>query len=129
MKIKAAWAVQSFFLCFIFNLAFTAVIFLMAGNILGAFDEWVAALAGSGGAAPREDMQTALASLGTLVVEVRGYLLTVLVLLASAFTLLMWFFLFHAGSRQIRRAGEGAALSSKPEVSQSGKKAEEEEAH
>jgi hypothetical protein len=36
-------------------------------------------------------------------------MLPVLAALASSFTLIMWFFIFLAGGRQIRRAGEKAA--------------------
>ncbi|SPF34939.1 exported hypothetical protein [Syntrophobacter sp. SbD1] len=113
MKIKTAWAIQSFFLCLLFNLAFSAVIFFMADRIMEALNEWVSPLSGPGGPALPEDLKMALASFDTFVVQVRGYMITVLVPLASAFTLLMWFFLFLAGRRQIRRAGEQAELSSK----------------
>ncbi len=104
MKFKTAWAIQSFFLCFLFNLAFAAVIFLMADRILEALNEWVAPLMGHGAPAPPEDLQMALGSLGTFVVQIRGYLMPVLAALTIAITLLLWFFLFLAGGRQISRA-------------------------
>ncbi len=116
MKIKTAWAIQSFFLCVFFNLALTAVIFFMADRILGALNEWVLPLTGSGGPALPDDVRMALGSLGTFVVQVRRYPMPVLAALASAFTLPLWFFVFLAGCRQIRRAGEPDGLSCKPEL-------------
>lgn len=114
MKIKTAWAIQSLVLCFFFNLAFTVVIFYMANRIMEASNEWVSALTGPGAPALQGNVHMALGGLGTLIAQVRGYLPAALAALASVFTLLMWFFLFLAGSRQIRRAG-GAGLSRKPE--------------
>ena len=111
MKIKMAWAIQSFCLCFLFNLAFAAVIFFMADRILEALNVWVSPLMGPGAPALPEDLQMALGSFGTFVVQVRGYLIPVLAALTSAFTLLLWFFLFLAGGRQIRKARERAGLS------------------
>jgi len=121
MKTKITWAIQSFFLCLLFNLAFTAVIFFMADRILEALNEWILPLTGSGGPALPDEARTALGSFRNFAVQIRGYLIPVLAALASAFTLLLWFFLYLTGGRQIRRAGERAALSGKPEgeVSQS----------
>jgi hypothetical protein len=115
MKIKTAWAIQSLFLCFLFNLAFVAVIFFMADRILEALNEWILPLTGSGAPALPDDLHVALGSLGNFMAQVRGYLMAVLAALATAFTLLLWFFLFLAGGRQIRRAGERAGLSRVPE--------------
>ncbi|MGA3116016.1 MAG: hypothetical protein ABSF90_16465 [Syntrophobacteraceae bacterium] len=115
MKIKTAWAIQSFFLCFLFNMVFAAVICFMADRILEAFNEWVSPLTGPGAPALPEDLQMALGSFGNFVVQVRGYLLAVIAALASAFTLLLWFFLFLTGGRQIRKAGERTGLSRTPE--------------
>jgi hypothetical protein len=121
MKIKTVWAIQSFFLCFFFNLAFAAVIFFMADRILEALNEWVSPLTGPGAPALPDDLHMALGSFWNLIAQVRGYLMAVLAALASAFTLLLWFFLFLAGGRQIRRAGERAGLArvTEPVVSQS----------
>ncbi len=110
MKIKIAWAFQSFFLCFLFNLAFAAVIFFMANRILQGLHEWVSPLTGAGAPALPDDMHKALAGLWNFIVQVRGYLMTVLAALATAFTLLLWFFLFLAGCRQINRAGKRDGL-------------------
>ncbi len=115
MKIKIAWAIQSFFLCFLFNLAFAAVLFYMADRILGAVNAWVSPFAGPGGPALPDDVHTALGGLGTFVIQAREQMLTVLAALASAFTLLMWFFLFLAGRRQIRKSATLAVSSCKPE--------------
>ncbi|MGA2025937.1 MAG: hypothetical protein ABSH17_02580 [Syntrophobacteraceae bacterium] len=114
MKIKIAWAIQSFFLCFLCNLAFAAVIFFMADRILQGLHEWVLPLTGPGAPALPDDLHMALGGLGNFIVQLRGYLLTVLAALASAFTLLLWFFLFLAGGRQINRAGKMAGLSRVP---------------
>jgi len=121
MKIKIAWAIQSLFLCLLFNLAFAAVIFFMADRILEALNEWVSPLTGPGAPALPDDLHMAVGSLVNFIVQLRGNLMTVLAALASAFTLLLWFFLFLAGGRQIKRAGERAVLSRvpEPEVSQS----------
>ena len=121
MKIKIAWAIQSFLLCFLCNLAFAAVIFFMADRILEAFNEWVSPLTGPGAPALPDDLHLALGGLWNFIVQVRGHLMTVLAALASAFTLLLWFFLFLAGNRQIKRAGKRAGLSlvPEPEASQS----------
>ena len=51
----------------------------------------------------------ALGSFGTFVVQIRGYLMPVLAALTTAITLLLWFFLFLAGGRQIGRASLSAA--------------------
>jgi hypothetical protein len=116
MKIKTAWAIQSFFLCFLCNLAFAAVIFFMAHRILEGLNEWVLPLPEPGATAPPDDLHIALAGLGNFIVQVRGYLPTVFAALTSAFTLLLWFFVFLAGGRQIKRAGERAGLSRVPEA-------------
>ena len=115
MKIKIAWAIQSFFLCFLCNLAFAAVIFFMADRILQGLLEWVSPLSGPGAPALPDDLHMAMGGLGNFIVQVRGYLMTVLAALASAFTLLLWFFLFLTGGRQIRKAGERTGLSRTPE--------------
>jgi len=104
MKFKMAWAIQSFCLCFLFNLAFAAVIFLMADRTLEALNVWISPLMGPGASALPEDLQVALGSFGTFVVQIRGYLIPVLAALTTAITLLLWFFLFLAGGRQISRA-------------------------
>jgi hypothetical protein len=116
MKIKIAWTIQSFFLCFLFNLAFAAVIFFMADRVLEALNEWVSPFAGSGGPDLPEDVRVGLAGLGSFVVQIRGYMMSVLAVLASAFTLLMWFFLFLAGRRQIGRAAKQAGSRPEPET-------------
>jgi len=108
MKFKTAWAIQSFLLCFLFNLAFAAVIFFMADRILEALNEWVSPLMGPGPLALSEDLQMALGSFGTFVVQVRGYVMPVLAALTTAITLMLWFFLFLAGGRQISRASLSA---------------------
>ncbi len=120
MKIKTAWAIQSLFLWFLFNLVFAAVIFFMADRILEALNEWVSPLSGPGVPSLPEDLQMALGSFGNFIVQIRGYLMAVIAALASAFTLLLWFFLFLTGGRQIRKAGQRAALSNvpEPEISQ-----------
>ncbi len=115
MKIKLAWAIQSFFLCFLCNLAFAAVIFFMADRILQGLHEWVLPLTGSGAPALPDDLHMALGGLRNFIVQVRGYLMAVLAALASAFTLLLWFFLFLAGCRQITRAGKRAGPARVPE--------------
>ena len=116
MKFKTAWAIQSFCLCFLFNLAFAAVIFLMTDKILEALNVWVSPLMGPGAPVLPEDLEMALGSFGTFVVQIRGYLIPVLAALTTAITLLLWFFLFLAGGRQISRATPRAAQG-KSEVS------------
>jgi hypothetical protein len=76
--------------------------------------EWVLPLTGPGAPALPDDLHMALGGLGNFIVQLQGYLLTVLAALASAFTLLLWFFLFLAGGRQINRAGKMAGLSRVP---------------
>jgi hypothetical protein len=119
MKSKIAWAIQSFFLCFLFNLAFAAIIYLMADKILEALNVWVSPLTGPGAPALPEDFQMALGSFGTFLVQIHGYLMPVLAALTAAITLMLWFFLFLAGRRQIGRATLSAAqvkieVSAKP---------------
>ena len=116
MKSKMAWAIQSFCLCFLFNLAFAAVIFLMADRILEALNVWVSPLMGPGAPVLPEDLQMAVGSFGTFVLQIRGYLMPVLAALTTAITLLLWFFIFLAGGRQIGRATISAAQA-KVEVS------------
>lgn len=128
MKIKTAWAIQSLFLCLLLNMAFAAVIFFMADRIVEALNEWVSPLTGPGAPAVPDDLHMALGGFGNFIAQVREYLMAVLAALASAFTLLLWFFLFLAGGRQIRRAGEWAGSSSEIEKT-AGSKGEGEEAH
>ncbi len=104
MKIKTAWAIQSLALCLLFNLAFTAVIFYMAGRVIDASLLWVSALRASLAPAMSANAHEALGGLSALIAQARGYLGPVLLVLAPAFTLLLWFFLFLAGGRQIRRS-------------------------
>ena len=120
MKTKITWAIQSFLLCFLFNLAFTAIIYFMADRILEALNEWVSPLTGPGGPVLTDDARMALGSFGNFAVQARGYLLPVLAALSSAFMLLLWFFLYLVGGRQIRKAAERAGPSVKtgPEASQ-----------
>src|SRR5208282_5226754 len=72
MKIKIAWAIQSLFLCFLFNLAFAAVIFFMADRILEALHEWVSPLTGPGAPALPDDLHMAVGSLVNFIVQLRG---------------------------------------------------------
>lgn len=106
MKIKTAWAVQSLTLCFLFNLAFTALIFYMASRFIDASQQWVSALGASGAPAMTANAHTALGGLSALITQARGWLKAVLCVLASAFTLLLWFFIFLAGGRQIKRMSD-----------------------
>jgi len=120
MKIKTAWGIQSFLLCFLFNLALGALIFHMADRGLDALNQWISPLTGAGASALPEDLRTALGGFGTFVVEARGYLMPLLGALTAAITFLLWLVVFLAGGRQIRRAGERTALSSVPEVESRG---------
>ncbi|MDR3553189.1 MAG: hypothetical protein P4L55_00405 [Syntrophobacteraceae bacterium] len=112
MKIKTAWAIQSLALCVLFNLVFTVVIFYMASGLIDASHQWVSALGASAPAMPA-DVHKALDGLHTLIVQTRGWLIPVLSVLCTAFTLLLWFFIFGLGCRQIRRS---ELESQKPEV-------------
>jgi hypothetical protein len=103
-KIKAAWALQSFLLCILFNGIFAVLIFLMADKVLEELSGWVSPFLGSGGTNLQEDMRSALNNLGTFAAQMRQYLMPGLAALASAVTLLLWFFLFLFGERQITRA-------------------------
>ncbi len=103
MKIKTAWAFQSLALCVVFNLVFAAVILYMASGLIDASRQWIAALGASlpSGASP--SAHAALVGLSVLIAQASGWVKPVLFLLASAFTLLGWFFLFLTGGRQMRR--------------------------
>jgi predicted PurR-regulated permease PerM len=114
MKIKSAWAVQSFLLCFLFNLALGAVIFFMAAKTTEALSSWFSPLAGA--ANIPEDLRLALNNSGSLIAQIREYLLPVTAGLISAFTFLLWFFVFLAGERQIGRAVEHAGPSREAEA-------------
>ncbi len=116
MKIKIAWAIQSFFLCFFFNMVLGGLIFYMADRGLEALNEWVSPAIGAGAPALPDDLRMALGGLETFVVQARRYLLPLLAALTLAITFLLWFFLFLVGRRQISRAGERAGLSIGPEV-------------
>ncbi|MGC9966265.1 MAG: hypothetical protein ABSE08_12745 [Syntrophobacteraceae bacterium] len=106
MKIKSAWAVQSFLLCFLFNLALGALIFYMAGRCLEALNQWVSPLIGDGAPALPDELHMALGGFVAFSAQARGYLLPLLAVLTVAITFLLWFFVFLVGGRQIRRAGE-----------------------
>ncbi len=116
MKIKTAWAVQSFLLCFLFNLALGALIFYMAGRCLEALNQWVSPLMGNGAPAPPDELRMALAGFVAFTAQARSWLMPLLAVLTLAVTFLLWFFVFLVGARQIRRAGEPSGLSPEPEV-------------
>ncbi|MDA8305226.1 MAG: hypothetical protein M0Z81_00100 [Deltaproteobacteria bacterium] len=104
MKIKTVWAIQSLALCLLFNLVFTAVIFYMASRVIDASHQWVSALSASWTPAMPANVHKALGGLTDLIAQTRGHLTAVLSILAPAFTVLMWFFIFLSGSRQMRRS-------------------------
>lgn len=116
MKIKTAWAVQSFLLCFLFNLALGALIFYMAGRCLEALNQWILPLTGEGAPALPEELHMALGGFAAFTAQARDYLLPLLGVLTLAVTFLLWFFVFLAGRRQIRRAGELPGVSPGTEV-------------
>ncbi len=125
MRIKAAWAFQSLFICFFFNIVFAAVVFFMADGITKGLNDWISPLVGSGAAALPEELRLTLQSFGTLIQQARLYLIPALAALFAAVTLLLWFFIYLAGGRQIRRAGERAMIkASTPELNQPRVKAE-----
>ncbi|MGC8495211.1 MAG: hypothetical protein ACP5SH_26130 [Syntrophobacteraceae bacterium] len=103
MKIKTAWAFQSLALCIVFNVVFAAVILYMASGLIDASRQWIAALGASLPSGVSPNAHAALVGLSALIAQARGWVKPVLFLLASAFTLLGWFFLFLTGGRQMRR--------------------------
>ena len=103
MKIKTAWAFQSLVLCMLFNLVFAAVILYMASGLIDASRQWIAALGASLPAGASPNAHAALVGLSALIAQAHGWVKPVLFLLASAFALLGWFFLFLTGGRQMRR--------------------------
>jgi hypothetical protein len=120
MKIKMAWAIQSFSLCFLFNLALGALIFFIADRGLGALNEWVSPLIGV--PALPDNLHMALDAFGTFIAQARRYMMPLLAALTLAITFLLWFSIFLAGARQIRRAGELPGLSVGPEAGTQGPK-------
>ncbi len=114
MKTKTAWAIRSLALCFLFNLAFAAVIFYMASRVIDASHQWVSALGASGAPALPANALMALGGLSALIAQTNGWLKPVLFVLASAFTLLMWFFIFLAGAGMLKveslKVGSAAPL-------------------
>ncbi len=123
MKIKMVWAIQSFSLCFFFNLALGALIFFISNRGLEALNEWLSLLTGAGASAPPDNLHMVLDNFGTLIAQARRYMLPLLVSLTLAITFLLWFSVFLAGGRQIRRAGERPGLSIQPEEGTQGPKA------
>ncbi len=112
MKFKLAWAFQSLFLVILFNFAFGAIIFLMSERILDGLSQWVTPFVGPNSPTGLPDgIQTAFSNFSAFLVEMRQYMLPSLAALTTAITLLLWFFVFLAGGRQIRRAGEHARSS------------------
>ncbi|MHC1729964.1 MAG: hypothetical protein AB9866_28855 [Syntrophobacteraceae bacterium] len=111
MKIKGAWALQSLFVCFLFNAALAIVIFLMADKILEGLNEWVSPFIRQGAPALPEDVRSALNAFGIFLAQLRLYLVPALAALISAVTLLLWFVVFLFGCRQIGRAGKQAVAS------------------
>ena len=109
MKIKTAWALQSLALCLLFNLAFAAVIFYMARSVIDAANQWVLALGASGAPVLPANALAAVAGLKALVARTGGYLMGVLFVLGASFTLLLWFFAFLTGARQIERQNSETA--------------------
>ncbi|MDR3566625.1 MAG: hypothetical protein P4L43_01210 [Syntrophobacteraceae bacterium] len=101
MKIKTAWAIRSLALCIFFNLAFTAVVIYMAGRVIDASHQWVCALGASGAPVLSAKALEAVGGLKALIAQTRGRLTGVLCVLSLAFTLLLWFFIFLTGARQI----------------------------
>lgn len=128
MKTGTAWAVQSFCICFLFNLALGALIFFMAEKGLEAMNDWVTPLTGSGAPALPEEVHTVLAGFGSFAGEAKTYLLPMVAALTLAITSLLWLFVFLAGGRQIRKAGGRPPLQLEPEAGGQGPKVPEENA-
>jgi hypothetical protein len=93
-------------LCIFFNAIFAGLIFLMADKILEGLNQWVTPFIQSGVPNLPDDMRSALNEFGNSLAQLRVYLLPALAALSAAVTLLLWFFLFLLGARQIRKAGE-----------------------
>jgi hypothetical protein len=104
MKIKTAWAAQSFLLCFLFNLVLGALMFYMAGRSLEALNQWVSPLIAAPG--PPDELHVALGGFLAFTTQAGIWLMPLLAALTLSMTFLLWFFLFLVGGRQIRRAGE-----------------------
>lgn len=116
MKIRMAWAIQSFSLCFLFNLALGALIFFVADSGLNALSEWVSPLTGAAAPALPDNLHTALENFGSFIAQARQYMMPFLAALTLAVTFLLWFSVFLVGGRQIRRAGERPSLSVGPQT-------------
>jgi hypothetical protein len=116
MKIKTAWALQSFFLCFFINLAFGALIFYMSVKCLDALNQWVLPITGEGAPALTEELRMALGGFTAFISQARVYLMPLLGVLTLAVTFILWLFVFLAGGRQIRRAGELPEVVPQPQT-------------
>jgi hypothetical protein len=103
MKIKTVWALESLALCFLFNLAFAAVIFYMNHRLIEACRQWIAALGTTLKPSMPAEAHKAFDGLSTFITQASGRSLPVLAVLAFAFTLLLWFFIFLTGSSKLRR--------------------------
>lgn len=111
MKIKVAWALQSFFVCFLFNAVLAVVIYLMADKILDGLNEWVTPFTRQNAPALPEEVRSALNAFGVFLAQLRLYLIPSIAALVAAVTLLLWFFVFLFGCRQIGRARAQAAAA------------------
>jgi hypothetical protein len=109
MKIKRAWAVQSFVICVVFNAVLVGLIFLMADKILEGLNEWTSPFLKPGAPNLPDDVRSALSGFGNFLTQVHQYLVPVLAAMTSAITLLLWFCLLLLGRRQIDRAGAESA--------------------
>lgn len=110
MKPKGAWAVQSLAICIVCNAVFAAMIFMMSDKILSGFGEWLSPFVAQGGPALPGEVHSALAGLMNFVVQLHGYLLPILAVLAAGITLLLWLCVFSLGLRLVRRSVGEAAL-------------------
>lgn len=110
MKIKTGWAFASLALCFLFNLGFAAVIFYMSRGLIEGCRQWIAALGVTLKPSMPADAHRAFDGLSALLTRASGRLLPVLAVLAFAFTLLLWFFIFLTGCGKLRRTAAESAM-------------------
>ena len=105
MRIKRAWAFQSFIICVVFNAVLAGLIFFMADKVLEGLNEWASPFLKQGAPNLPDDVHSALTGFSNFLAQVRQYFAPVLGAMTSALTLLMWFCVVLTGRRQIDRAG------------------------
>ncbi|MEM5788472.1 MAG: hypothetical protein AAGU11_14260 [Syntrophobacteraceae bacterium] len=111
MGVRRAWAFQSFVICVLLNSVLAGLIFMMAQKIMAGIMEWTSPFLKPGASNLPHDLTSAFGSLNIFLSQLQQYLAPGLAALTLSVTLLLWFFVYLLGLRQIRRAAAAVATT------------------